>query len=375
MFWVPRITTKTRYPQLALELRVRPAPPTRHVTCNIYTSIIDAPLTQMADRQIYSISAQQIPRYSIIGLFVILLLHIMPVRFHIRRRNRLQYSGKQAGFTLIELMIGIAIGLLTIAVAMGALMVSRSISGNVTDSSNLQQQASYAFRVLGQQLRQAGSLRLNLAVNKTAAEPIDPSDPVAFETAVPDFIPKVDTLSGKDAPTTGEYSLTVGYRNYTEPTFPSGAAASLFRNCLGEQDSSKPNLIQSRFVLDSTNRTLNCAGSSAAQQALIENVADFQVRYLIQTGAATGAPVIEYANADTADDDWTRVFGVEICLVLHGSEVIDMPAGTSYLGCSSDPAVGPIDMSSTGTLPAARKSRMHMTFRSVYQLRSQGLIG
>ena len=284
-------------------------------------------------------------------------------------------GGKERGFTLIELMVGIAIGLLTVAVAMGALMVSRTISGNVSDSSNLQQQASYAFRVLGQQLRQAGSLRLNLAVNKAATEPIDPSDPVAFETVVTDFVPRDDTIGGKDAPSAGEYALTVGYRNYTEPTFPSGTAASLFRNCLGEQDTSKPNLIQSRFVLDTSNRTLMCAGSSAPQQPLVENVADFQVRYLVQTATATGAPVIEYANASTADDDWTRVFGVEICLVLHGTEVIDMPAGTSYVGCSNDPAATPINMSSTGTLPAARKNRMHMTFRSVYQLRSQGLIG
>ncbi|MFO1265272.1 MAG: prepilin-type N-terminal cleavage/methylation domain-containing protein, partial [Rhodoferax sp.] len=35
----------------------------------------------------------------------------------------------QRGVTLIELMVGIAIGLLVIAVAMGALMVSRGVSG------------------------------------------------------------------------------------------------------------------------------------------------------------------------------------------------------------------------------------------------------
>ena len=60
----------------------------------------------------------------------------------------------QRGMSLIELMVGLAIGLLTISVALGALMVSRGVSGTVTDASQLQQQASYAFRVMGQQIRQ-----------------------------------------------------------------------------------------------------------------------------------------------------------------------------------------------------------------------------
>ena len=64
----------------------------------------------------------------------------------------------QRGVTLIELMVGITIGLLTVAVAMGALMVSRGISGTVSDASTIQQQAAYAMRVIGLQLRQAGSL-------------------------------------------------------------------------------------------------------------------------------------------------------------------------------------------------------------------------
>ena len=49
---------------------------------------------------------------------------------------------KQQGLTLVELMVGIAIGLLVIAVAMGSLMVSRGISGTVSDASAIQQQAA-----------------------------------------------------------------------------------------------------------------------------------------------------------------------------------------------------------------------------------------
>ena len=58
-------------------------------------------------------------------------------------------KSQQRGVTLIELLVGIAIGLMVVAVALGALMASRSISGTVSEATSLQQQAAYAFRVIG----------------------------------------------------------------------------------------------------------------------------------------------------------------------------------------------------------------------------------
>src|SRR5690606_38077148 len=111
----------------------------------------------------------------------------------------------QRGVTLIELLVGITIGLLTIAVAMGALMVSRGVSGTVSDSALIQQQASYAFRVIGQQLRQAGSVKLKLSAAKMIEDETPPlaGEAVAFETDYSDgtntFVLATDTLSGLDS--------------------------------------------------------------------------------------------------------------------------------------------------------------------------------
>ena len=69
----------------------------------------------------------------------------------------------QQGLSMIELLVGLTIGLMTIAVAIGTLMISRQVSGSVSEASQLQQQAAQAFRSIAQQARQAGSLRLNLA--------------------------------------------------------------------------------------------------------------------------------------------------------------------------------------------------------------------
>ena len=296
----------------------------------------------------------------------------------------------QSGATLIELLVGITIGLLTIAVAMGALILSRGISGTVSDTSHMQQQASYAFRVIGQQLRQAGSMQLNLAVNKTAIETITAEDLVAFSPdseiypAFSSTPPNTPAVSGKDTPSSGEYKISVAYQNYQEAIFPIGSKKSLFRDCLGAQPSTT--IIQSQFVLDTAKGELKCAGSEKPPnpQAIIKNVADFQVRYLVQskTAAATGIPTIQYVNAadvsahpvEASKTDWGTVFAVEVCLVLHGEERVDMPNGSTYVGCDADKdGKGvKVDMSSTGALPATRKNRLHMAFRSAYQLRSQG---
>ena len=82
----------------------------------------------------------------------------MTVRGKNPSKSRAMRRQAQRGITLLELMIGIAIGLLVVAVAMAALMVSRGVSGTVSDASGIQQQAAYGMRLIGLQLRQGGSL-------------------------------------------------------------------------------------------------------------------------------------------------------------------------------------------------------------------------
>lgn len=309
-------------------------------------------------------------------------------RLPLQHRAVLSRRQTQKGVTLVELMVGITIGLLTVAVATGALMVSRGVSGTVSDASQLQQQASYAFRVIGQQLRQSGSIRLNMAP-KSAASTVDAADPVAFEAAYSNpanpsdaFYPKTYSINGQNTPV----QLVTGYRNYVESLYTSASDTSQFRNCLGENGTDA--IVLSVFEYDNVKFELTCAGNpplpptpptppapllppppTLNRQPLIQNVADFQIRYLSQTGGNTGDPKIQYINAATAAADWTQVFGVEVCIVIFGTEVIDVPAGSVYKGCDG----ANINFSSSGSLPAQRKNRLHMTFKKVYQIRSQGL--
>ena len=114
-----------------------------------------------------------------------------------------------------------------------------------------------------------------------------------------------------------------------------------------------------------------CAGNGATQQPILQNVANFQVRYLRQVtttpDTTLGNPLVQYVDA-SAITNWGQVQGVEVCLVLYGNEPIDLPIGSTYTDCDGTTTV---DMT---TLTGARAKRMHLVFRNVFQLRSQGLV-
>ena len=112
---------------------------------------------------------------------------------------------------------------------------------------------------------------------------------------------------------------------------------------------------------------MQCSGNSATAQSIVQNVANFQVRYLLQDTVTTlGDPKMTSVDATGVGSNWGRVQAVEVCLVLYGVEAIDLPAGSNYTDCNGTA----VDMS---TLTGARARRMHAVFRNVFQMRSQGL--
>lgn len=272
---------------------------------------------------------------------------------------------RQRGATLIELMVGIAIGLLVIAVAMGSLMVSRGISGTVSEASTLQQQASYAFRVIGQQIRQAGSMELSLTPSiiptvgtDYAMSPVafDPPDPAA---ARPAFVRKDSTLTGAASP----LSFTVGYQNYTETiTAPSGTVtASLLRDCLGQNPAMAASgtlaatpVLTSKFERNASNELVCVGAGGGGAQAVVGNVTDMQVKYI---GQAAGTNNLQY-HTSTYAGSWSEIYAIEVCLELTGTESTPTN-GQTYKNCSgTDTSYG---------------DRLKMVFRNVFQIRSQGL--
>lgn len=284
-------------------------------------------------------------------------------------KNLARLNHRQQGVTLVELMVGMTVGLLVVAVSMGALMVSRGVSGTVSDGSMIQQQAAYAMRVIGTQMRQAGSLRVNMVYDSSVVSEPELAK-VAIETNAPasgttgnTFDPSQDTIKG------GAASVTVGYRRYTEPV-TTASNASQSRNCVGgPADTSGDARLESIFSFDAASAELRCAGNTTAAQAIVNNVANFQVRYLLQDNTTTpGDSQIKTVDiTGVGSSDWNKVQGIEVCLVLFGNEPIDMPSTSTYMDCNGSTV-------NMATLSGSRAKRMHMVFRNVFQLRSQGLL-
>ena len=241
---------------------------------------------------------------------------------------------RQAGVSLIELLVGMALGLMVILAAVGALFISRNATTAVSDVSQLQQQASYALRTMGLQLRQAGSLELS---------------------ALPGA---ADTFTFTD------FTGTVVGNGGDPGTLATGSQASLTlatgqRDCVGNTPGTGagPAVISSTFSLNGKNE-LVCKGISqkAGAQPLIGNVADFQLFYRVNLGTTDAPQMQRVAAADMATAQWARVTAIEVCLDMRGSEA--MPdAGGTYADCRG------------GTPPLGQ--RTHLVFRNVFALRRQ----
>ncbi len=266
-------------------------------------------------------------------------------------RPRSLRPARQCGATLIELLIGLAIGLLTVVTALGALNVSRQLTGTVTDASQLQQQAGHALRVIGTQLRQATPWAL-----APQAVPQDAARLLAANAG------QGPTLRGASAPAgTQEFHLSLRTTSLQEPshlaTGTTPKPLHLLRDCLGESGSAHAQkTLVSHFRWQ--DGQLFCQGEGKPQ-ALISGVRDFQLRYLQQRldhRTQPAQPRFRYALAeDLQDADWNEVLAVEICLELEGLEAIDN-AGTHYTRCD-------------GT-EARRENRLQQVVRSTYHLRN-----
>lgn len=249
------------------------------------------------------------------------------------------------GLSLLELLVGVAIGFLVVIAGLSAVIAVRGVSGTVSEASALQLQASSALRIIGQQVRQSGGRML---------KPAD--DPMEFgvfdeNAALGSYLP----VQGKESPGSGQYALEVLYQNTADKSFPllkgKPQLQPLLRNCLGEDaDPAAAPVVLSRFRLRGND--LVCAGAGDPQ-VLISGVADFHVRYLLQSGASGSAPAWTYVSADplTSAAKWKPVYGVEVCLELFGSESIDT-VGTSYQRCDGTSAV--------------RGNRLRMVFRNTF---------
>ena len=251
---------------------------------------------------------------------------------------------QQRGASLIELMVGVTIGMLVVLAAASTIVLTRSSSTSISDSSLMVSQGNNAMRMIGQLLRQAGAVELI---------PIDATQPVGsrqylFSNAFTGVNAGGLAIQGTEGAASPD-TLSIAFENRGD---------EMSRDCLGNATTAAGR-VQSQFSVTGTN--LNCLGSGNANaQPVTENVEDFQVLYWVQQGVAPNQTQIRRtASQVVAAGGWNNVVAVDVCLQLRG-DIATHPviSGSTYINCRE--------------VSTAHDGRLHQIFRSTFQLRNQG---
>lgn len=294
------------------------------------------------------------------------------------------------GFTLIELMVSITIGLLISIAAVSAYLGASTSSKMADAQARMNEDAQAALTILAQQIRMAGSNPKQAGrTDKSRLNPVYkpyPISPPPYSIAPNSFslsaftirgcnsafsnllsAPSLDDLRCAPAANGSTNSIAVSYEADAFNTVP--ASGNLPADCVGVAlnqiaatftGEAPPGpfsyyVADNRFYIGLARATaaptLYCKGNGVAStaQPLVENIEDLQLSY----GAVALATLAEnvntanvagYLSADgltglsgVQDDPvpWQKVIAVRICVLVRSEGLVmnDLSSG-SYLNCA-----------------------------------------
>jgi type IV pilus assembly protein PilW len=295
------------------------------------------------------------------------------------------------GFSLIELMISLTIGLVITIAAMSAYLGAAGASKMSDAQSRMNEDAQAALNLLTQQLRMVGTnpVQGNRADAFRHNPVFDPTyiggTSTAYGTTSFTTSPGTHTLSAfsirgcdgtfSNVTTTAALtSLTCGGGTTTLPdsiavsyeadkynTSPSGGLAT---DCVGSSlpvvaatftsgtsTTASFAVADNRFYIASSGASvpsLYCKGSNSSTQPLVENVEDMQFLYgtVSTTDTSATATVAGYLTADKVTTEinmaalasdaarWGKVLTVRVCIVVRSENpVAPDAASASYIQC------------------------------------------
>ena len=235
-----------------------------------------------------------------------------------------QAPNTQRGFSLIELMIALTIGLALLMVITTVFTSSRQAFRVQEDHARIQESGRFALEIIGRSIKQAGYVNVPFTGSKVSFTGIAITGTNGAASAA-------DTISL-------QYDGVAGDRECTFGTLVTAANVT-----------AGSNIIQAHFNLDAANAQLQCAGTIAALPAaagapptgsvLLENIEDLQILYGVDTTGDQSANQYVAAPAD-----WTQVVTARICVLARSDKtnIVISTAGT-YLDCNGAAVAVPAD--------------------------------
>ncbi|MEK8029396.1 PilW family protein [Ideonella sp. DXS29W] len=281
-------------------------------------------------------------------------------------KHRLHGARAQGGFSLIELMISLVIGLVVVGAVFAAYLSTGTSGRNGRALSQVTEDASIALNVLRTGVAMVG-YGAPQDFDKTTGRFVKQYAGVGIfgcDSAFSDLGKPIDQLTCNakgDAD-----SVAVAYQ---ADQWNSVTSSNVPLDCLGGALTAVSGMYlnYSRYYVQ--DGQLLCRGpANDAGQALVDNVVDLQIRYGV-ANRVNGTPdsygAAYYATADEIgavpnSAGWTNVVAVRICVVVRSAEnALNESVGT-YQGCS-----GPVEVKDDGDL------RMYRAFTTTVVLQNR----
>ena len=261
---------------------------------------------------------------------------------------------RQSGFTLIELMISLALGIAISWVVLDVSLNAMRNSGDIVATGDVIEKGVYLSDLLKREIKHAGFYG-----RITSGKVIIPDSPQTdWCTTTPtkrhlttpvfglnnetslcgnsDLLADSDILMIRRASTTVASSLVAAQHyiqsNFDDVILETGAAANF---TLTEMDgiTSAPiyEFYQDVYYVDSDNnfKRRRLVNGAIVHEPLIEGVDDFQLEYGIDTDADNIADTFTTTPANTNYSDWQNVKTVTVSLLISG-ETVSQPDAKKY---------------------------------------------
>jgi type IV pilus assembly protein PilW len=293
----------------------------------------------------------------------------------------------QSGFSLIELLVAITIGLVIVSAALVAYLGSSEAGRTASAQSRMNEDAQAALDILSQQIRMAGNNPKQPGY--TLATPRNPITNTfslrgcgtTFSNAKPvGATPAAADINALTCPAgTGQNSIAVTYEADRYNTIPTSTGVPT--DCVGRSlPAQTASVVQitsatttaasnvtfyeadNRFYIDTSatisSPALYCFGngSGSTPQPLVENIEDLQLSYGTATATGGNGTVAGYLSASqietdntvvnlpTARERWARVVTVRICVVARSEQAVAPDsASAQYIKCDGTLETSPPD--------------------------------
>lgn len=295
------------------------------------------------------------------------------MKIHLRNREaqsllnafKRNSANKQAGFTLVELLVALAISTVVAIAAISALVASRRGFSTVDAASQLRDNARFSADLIQRIGVQAGYKDITYA-GSNRIDGVDPGNPepsiAGFNNALASISGSIVTSSARPATQAGLGSDVLILRYQASSTFPgSGLSDNTMINCMGTAGGSanlpvnRDDRMMSVFyvAISQGEPSLMCATANpdASAQPIIRGVENFQVLYGVDSTGTDSVPdkylradqMIVAGNPIATNANWRKVRVLRIGMVLRGDTGTsqDRVSQTFYpLGMTKDSASG-----------------------------------